>query len=471
MNPTNDPRRAARYAAWAFALAGPVTLLGAIANADRFAREGGNVAPIVGAGIFALFLALLIPVLPWRRWDPRATMVLPLLAIVVITVAEIGSKSSRTVDGAMSTGAIVTLIFVWIGLTQTRGWSLGIAPIVMLSLGVAFAYQDAPVSVATTMMSVLLAAIVGELVAWVKHADNNRSDELGLVIESTSRLREDADRSAAASRLVDTAVALLRVPNVAVYLETGDGRFVRAASVGDLVSQEHRVEGIVSGPSVRAVEAGTELMVPLVGRSGVARGLIVATGRRRQDEFMLRLAQILGEQAGVRLDDLAAIDALTDETRRDPLTGIGNRRCADQLIEELAPGDVIAVIDLDDLRGINERSGHQGGDCAIRAVAQYLSDAVRSGDAVARLGGDEFVIVLRDVGEAAFPLVERIAKDWNHANPDATFSVGAAVYDGGSPQLAVHAADGALFAAKRDGRARAHLADLGLPEVGDASGF
>ena len=188
---------------------------------------------------------------------------------------------------------------------------------------------------------------------------------------------------------------------------------------------------------------------------------------------MLRLAQILGEQAGHRLDDLATLDALSDESRRDALTGVGNRRQAVEWLDQLRDRAVVAVIDLDDLRGINSRSGHRGGDEAIQAVAQYLSDAIRVGDAVARLGGDEFVVFLHDVGAAAFPLIERIAEDWNLANPDVTFSVGAAVVADGDPQTALQAADDALFAAKAQGKARTQVVPgaSDVLAVPDAAGF
>ncbi len=468
----HDPRRAAQYAASAFALGGLVTIVGGLANSDRFSREGGSVAPIVGAGIGAILVSIIIPLLPWRRWNPRSTIVLFVLAVGMITAAEFASKSSRTADGAMSTATVVTLLFVWVGLTQPRWWSIACGPIVAVCLTAAFTSEDAPISIATIVIGVMLSAVIGELVAWVKHADETRSDELGLVIEGTSGLRDDTDRTAAATRLVQTVVALLRVPNVAVYLEGGEGRFALAASVGDLTPAESRMDGGVKGPAVRAVHGGTELMIPLVGRSGMTRGVVVATGRRRQDEFMLRLAQILGEQAGYRLDDLAAFDALTDESRRDALTGVGNRRMADELLHDLRIRDVIAIVDLDDLRGINERRGHQGGDLAIQGVARHLNESVRQGDAVARLGGDEFVMILRDVGEAAFAIVDRIAAEWNTANTESTFSVGAALHHGGASESTVQAADDALFAAKRDGRARANVAAAIPPgDVDEASGF
>ena len=488
MHWANDPRRAALYAAYAFAFAGVITILSGFANADRFARVGGSATPIFVAGASALVVSAVIPFLPWTKWGPRSTLALPLLGLLMMTVSEVGSKSSRSADGAMGSATVITLIFVWIGLTQPRWWALASAPIAAIALCSAFAYEDAPLSIATVVTGVVLSAVIGELVAWVKHADETRSDELGLVIDGTSGLRNDTNQAGAAQRLAETVVALLHVPNVAVYLEshgvseptTTESRldqplapFELAASVGESRWPKQRTVAVGTGLSVSALDASVELVIPLVGRAGGLRGVVVTAGRRRQDEFMLRLAQILGEQAGYRLDDLDAIDTLTDETRRDPLTGVGNRRFGDELLRTLRPRDVVAALDLDDLRGINARAGHHGGDAAIRSVARYLSDALRQADGVARMGGDEFVMVLRDVGDEAFMLVERIASDWNTANPEVTFSVGAALYGGGDPEVTLRAADDALFNAKRDGRAQAQLAPPVAPpdEVRDASGF
>ncbi|MGZ6952555.1 MAG: hypothetical protein ACXVJX_10660 [Acidimicrobiia bacterium] len=99
----DDPKRAAIYAACAFGLAGPFSLFGAIANGPRYEQQGGSVLPIVLAGGGALVIAILIPFLPWRRWGMRATLVLPVLAVAMLVASEVGSKSSRTVDGVMST--------------------------------------------------------------------------------------------------------------------------------------------------------------------------------------------------------------------------------------------------------------------------------------------------------------------------------------------------------------------------------
>lgn len=465
----DDPRQAARYAACAFALAGPLTVLGALLNMERMSSRGTSIGPIVAAGVAAIVIAAIIPWLPWRRWSPRATMVLPVLAMAMTVASEIGARGSRTSDGAMTTAAVVSIVFVWIGLTQPRWWPTAFALPSIVALCLAFEAEGAHISIASTANMVVFAAIIGELVAWVKQSDKARGDDLGLVIDGTSELRSETDRTAAAHRLLDTVVALLRVPNVAVYLPEPDGRFALVAATGALPWEAERPAG--GGTiGVRAVAVGTELSIPLVGRSGSTRGLVVAAGRRRQDEFMLRLARILGEQAGHQLDDLAQFDALADETRRDPLTGVGNRRFADEVLRELRAGDAVGVVDLDDLRGINARLGHQGGDEVIRAIAQHLVDSVRAADVVARLGGDEFVMVLRDAGDDALALVAKIVGEWNGAHPEATFSAGATVHRGGDPEATLRAADAALYDAKRAGRGRATLVPAMIDDAA-AAGF
>jgi diguanylate cyclase (GGDEF)-like protein len=469
MRLADDPKRAAVYAAIAFAIAGPFTLVSAFGNGARYEASGGSTAPIVVIAVGAMVVAGIIPWLPWQRWGMRATLVLPVLGLAMLIAAEVTSRSSRTVDGVMSTSTIVTLVFVWIGLTQPRGMAAVLAPLVAVGLALAFESEGAPISVVTTVMGVCMAAGLGELVAWVKQSDVVRSQDLGLVIDGTTDLRFETDQVAAAKRLVATVVELLRVPNVAAYLPAADGTFRIAASAGGLPWEAERIVAGDQGLTVRAVPAGVELSVPLVGRAGHLRGLVVATGRRRHDEFMVRLAQILGEQAGALFDDLAQIDALSDESRRDPLTGVGNRRFADEMLTTLQPGDVVAVVDLDDLRGVNTFAGHQGGDAVIRAVAHHLVAAVRTEDWVARLGGDEFLIVLRQAAPHAATMVGRIADTWNSSHVGNGISVGATVHAGGDPEATLRRADEALFTAKRSGRGRAVVRTDRM--VGDVSGF
>ena len=135
--------------AYAFGVAGLITILGGLANANQFARVGGSSTPILFAGAGALAAAAIIPMLPWPKWNQRVTLVLPVLGLAMMCVSELGSKSSRSADGAMGSATVITLIFVWIGLTQPRWWSLASVPVTALALCLVFTAEDAPLSIAT----------------------------------------------------------------------------------------------------------------------------------------------------------------------------------------------------------------------------------------------------------------------------------------------------------------------------------
>ncbi|MEH3052834.1 MAG: GGDEF domain-containing protein [Patulibacter minatonensis] len=98
-------------------------------------------------------------------------------------------------------------------------------------------------------------------------------------------------------------------------------------------------------------------------------------------------------------------DELEQLVRRDPLTGVGNRRLLLEVLEdELSRHDrtgrelSLIALDLDGFKSLNDDVGHAAGDALLRDVAQALSDAVEPRDTVVRQGGDEFCIVLPDTG-------------------------------------------------------------------------
>ncbi|MEO1089826.1 MAG: GGDEF domain-containing protein [Pseudomonadota bacterium] len=102
-----------------------------------------------------------------------------------------------------------------------------------------------------------------------------------------------------------------------------------------------------------------------------------------------------------RLDDVerARLD-VEHMAFHDGLTGLLNRRALENELSRLAQvtasgGKPFAlhVLDLDDLKGINDRYGHVAGDRVLAALADRLHRSVRDGDTVARIGGDEFVVL------------------------------------------------------------------------------
>jgi len=89
------------------------------------------------------------------------------------------------------------------------------------------------------------------------------------------------------------------------------------------------------------------------------------------------------------------------EARTDHLTGLANRREFERVMErEVAIAErhdrrlSLMMIDLDNLKRINDRFGHSAGDEALRLVAQQLQRVVRASDVCARVGGDEFAVAM-----------------------------------------------------------------------------
>ena len=97
---------------------------------------------------------------------------------------------------------------------------------------------------------------------------------------------------------------------------------------------------------------------------------------------------------------LKANKQIAELARRDPLTGLANRRAFhERLSAEFAthrdggPGFAVLYFDLDEFKDINDTRGHPTGDRLLKAVSQRLQTTVGKRDLVARLGGDEFAVL------------------------------------------------------------------------------
>lgn len=155
---------------------------------------------------------------------------------------------------------------------------------------------------------------------------------------------------------------------------------------------------------------------------------------------------------------------LSRATVTDALTGLGNRRLGEMLLESLEPGDAIAILDLDNFKTVNDRYGHAEGDRLLRQLGDYLSGSLRDSDAVARMGGEEFMLLLRGPGQTAIDVVSRLLASWRTEKPLATMSAGVAVHQARTPSVATYAAaDEALYTAKNIGRDRAISAATAAP--------
>ncbi len=171
-----------------------------------------------------------------------------------------------------------------------------------------------------------------------------------------------------------------------------------------------RVAAYVSAPMRRQVPIRAYVGVPLKLPDGRLFGTLCAIDPARQPDSIINETELIELLASMLSLILNSELKVAEESRRnerlemealvDPLTGLSNRRAWDELLareEERCrryghPATVL-ILDLDDLKEVNDASGHAAGDALLVDAAMALCEAVREPDVVARLGGDEFGIV------------------------------------------------------------------------------
>ena len=220
-----------------------------------------------------------------------------------------------------------------------------------------------------------------------------------------------------------------------------------ASAVGRAESQVDRV----SGPEWNALRA--QLRV---------RGRTVGTivDRLFNTGDLLFMAAV-ADQIAIAIDRARQF---ANEARTDHLTGLANRREFERVMErEVALAErhsrrlSLMMIDLDNLKRINDRLGHSAGDAALRLVAQQLQRVVRTSDVCARVGGDEFAVAMpetdidraRDVAIRLRRAVDHAALSMRPAG-QVDVSVGISAWRAGQDWQAVYqAADSDLYEDKR----------------------
>ena len=198
--------------------------------------------------------------------------------------------------------------------------------------------------------------------------------------------------------------------------------------------------------------------------------------KEKLDEAKRQLAYIVVEQMGMALSNLKLREALREQSIRDPLTGLFNRRYMEEALSQqmsrvtrqLHPLGIV-MIDIDHFKRFNDTYGHAAGDTLLRELGQFLQKKIRKEDIACRYGGEEFILILPDATlEAAQQRAEELRQEIRRlhvqvgqSDETITLSMGVAIH----PQHArtienvLRAADSALYRAKREGRDRVIVAE------------
>jgi len=185
-----------------------------------------------------------------------------------------------------------------------------------------------------------------------------------------------------------------------------------------------------------------------------------------------RLAQMCAEQISMAIANVRMRDLLREQSIRDSLTGLFNRRYMTEMLGRLVGlsrggGESVAVlsIDVDHFKRFNDNHGHDAGDIVLRSVAEVFSKSVSGNELACRPGGEEFAVILPGLDvEAAMTRAEAIrasiealkVRYGDEDLPAITISIGVALspIHAQTVEELLKTADDALYAAKDSGRNR-----------------
>jgi diguanylate cyclase (GGDEF)-like protein/PAS domain S-box-containing protein len=222
------------------------------------------------------------------------------------------------------------------------------------------------------------------------------------------------------------------------------------------------------------------LCIPIMAQGGAAGILHLQSMASTKEPFEseLLITGSFAEQVGLSISNLRLQEALRQQSTRDVLTGLFNRRYLEESLEReikrAARGDqnvAVVMFDLDHFKTFNDTFGHEAGDKVLRELGAFLSKNLRAEDIPCRFGGEEFVLILPGANcQGAASRAERLRSGVKELNVThqgrsvgvISISIGVAAFPahGLSVTELIATADGALYKAKREGRDRVVVAEM-----------
>jgi diguanylate cyclase (GGDEF)-like protein len=503
---------------------GPFAAVAVLAEASLALPPGPMSTNYTVISVALLVATALCVFLPWGRLPVWADVVVPLLyvgSVLTLVLAAGGSTSG--------VGIVILIPLIWTVLYHRPSQSVVVVAAV-ITVEVITALTPVRVSDAALARRVVFWAALATLIALATHElrarlqgvldqrqelIEQREEALGEMARSIAELERRNRQSRLMSELGDMLQACISAEEAyEVIARCGEGLFEGGGALSIMNSSRNLLETMATwGPSPVAqqlfspndcwalrrgrVHASDEaglacahlrdwgarhsLCVPMIAQGDTVGVLHVFSpaepsadaGSLDAHRDLRQLALTAGERIGMSVANFRLRDTLRNQSIRDPLTNLFNRRYMEETFtrelgratrdhEEVG----IIQVDIDHFKNFNDTYGHDIGDAVLRSIGDLLLSSFRDLDVPCRYGGEEFTLILPNSSldqtqRRAEELQRRVAVlrlpfeiDQRHSPTPPTLSIGISSFPihGTSSETLIRAADQALYAAKSKGR-------------------